>query len=57
MTRIIIFACALLLFAHPAFSMTLSEAVDTALKSNPEIQAVRLEEGVAQGRLDQAGCS
>jgi len=35
--------------------MTLSEAVETALKSNPDIQAVRLEEGAAQGRLDQAG--
>jgi len=44
-----------LLFAHPAFSMTLSDAVEAALKNNPEIQAVRLEEGAAQGRLDQAG--
>ena len=55
MTRMIIFACALLLSAQPASAMTLVEAVETALKSNPEIQAVRLEEGAAQGRLDQAG--
>jgi cobalt-zinc-cadmium efflux system outer membrane protein len=35
--------------------MTLREAVETALKNNPEIQAVRLEKDAAQGRLDQAG--
>jgi outer membrane protein TolC len=35
--------------------MTLREAVETALKNNPEIQAVRLEQDAAQGRLDQAG--
>jgi cobalt-zinc-cadmium efflux system outer membrane protein len=51
----IIFACAILLSAHPVFSMTLNEAVETVLKNNPEILAVRLEEGAAQGRLDQAG--
>jgi len=55
MTRMIIFAFAVALFAHPAFGMTVSEAVDTALKSNPEIQSVRLEKDAAQGRLDQAG--
>jgi cobalt-zinc-cadmium efflux system outer membrane protein len=55
MTRMIIFTCALLLSAHSAFSMTLNEAVETALKSNPEIQSVRLEKDAAQGRLDQAG--
>lgn len=55
MTRMIIFACALLLFVPSAHAMTLNEAVETALKNNPEIQAVRLEEGAAQGRLDQAG--
>ena len=55
MTRMITFACALLLFAHPAFSMTLNEAIETALKSNPGIQSVRLEKDAAQGRLDQAG--
>jgi len=55
MTRMIIFACVLLLFVPSAHAMTLNEAVETALKNNPEIQAVRLEEGAAQGRLDQAG--
>jgi outer membrane protein, heavy metal efflux system len=55
MTRMIIFACALVLFVHSAYAMTLGEAVETALKNNPEIQSVRLEEGAAQGRLDQAG--
>jgi cobalt-zinc-cadmium efflux system outer membrane protein len=55
MTRMIIFSCAFLLSAHPASAMTIVEAVDTALKNNPEIQAVRLEQDAAQGRLDQAG--
>jgi cobalt-zinc-cadmium efflux system outer membrane protein len=48
-------AISILLFAPPAFTMTLDEAVATALQNNPEVQAVRLEEGAAQGRLDQAG--
>jgi cobalt-zinc-cadmium efflux system outer membrane protein len=51
----IIFASALLLSANHVFAITLNEAVETAAKNNPEIQAVRLEEGAAQGRLDQAG--
>jgi cobalt-zinc-cadmium efflux system outer membrane protein len=55
MTRMIIIACALLLFAHHASAMTVDAAVEAALKNNPEIRSVRLEEGAAQGRLDQAG--
>ncbi len=55
MTRMIIFACALLLSANTASAMTVAEAVEVALKNNPDIQAVRLEQGAAQGRLDQAG--
>ena len=55
MTRMIIFACALLLSAHPASAMTVVEAVETALNKNPDIQTVRLEKDAAQGRLDQAG--
>jgi cobalt-zinc-cadmium efflux system outer membrane protein len=51
----IIFACALLLSANTASAMTVAEAVEVALKNNPDIQAVRLEQGAAQGRLDQAG--
>jgi len=51
----IIFACALLLSANTASAMTVAEAVEVALKNNPDIQSVRLEQGAAQGRLDQAG--
>jgi cobalt-zinc-cadmium efflux system outer membrane protein len=51
----IIFACALLLSANTASAMTVAEAVEAALKNNPDIQSVRLEQGAAQGRLDQAG--
>jgi outer membrane protein, heavy metal efflux system len=55
MTRTTIYACVFLLFAQPVFAMTVGEAVETALKNNPDIQAVRLEKDAAQGRLDQAG--
>ena len=55
MTRMSIFACSLLLFAQPVFAITVGEAVDTALKNNPDLQSVRLEKETAQGRLDQAG--
>ena len=55
MTRIIIFAFSIVLSAQAAFAITLNEAVDTALKNNPELQSIRLEQGAAQGRLDQAG--
>ncbi|NTW59493.1 MAG: TolC family protein [Nitrospirae bacterium] len=55
MTRMSIFACSLLLFAQPVFAITVGEAVDTALKNNPDLQSVRLEKDTAQGRLDQAG--
>ena len=55
MTRMIIFACALLLSAHPASAITVVEAVEAALKNNPDIQTIMLEQGAAQGRLDQAG--
>jgi cobalt-zinc-cadmium efflux system outer membrane protein len=55
MTRIISIAIVMALAAHPAFAMTLVEAVETALQNNPEVQAIRLEGGAAQGRLDQAG--
>jgi cobalt-zinc-cadmium efflux system outer membrane protein len=55
MTRMIIIACSLLLFAQPVFALTIGEAVDTALKNNPDLQSVRLEKDTAEGRLDQAG--
>jgi cobalt-zinc-cadmium efflux system outer membrane protein len=34
--------------------MTLEEAVDHALRSNPELMAFRLETGVAQGQMERA---
>jgi cobalt-zinc-cadmium efflux system outer membrane protein len=55
MIRTMLCACGILLFAPSAHAMTLSEAVDTALKNNPDLQAVRLEKDDAQGKLDQAG--
>ena len=55
MTRMSIFACSLLLFAQQVFAITVGEAVDTALKNNPDLQSVRLEKETAQGKLDQAG--
>jgi outer membrane protein, heavy metal efflux system len=55
MTRMTILVCAFLLSAQTAYTMPLNEAVETALKNNPDLQAVRLEQGAAQGRLDQAG--
>jgi cobalt-zinc-cadmium efflux system outer membrane protein len=55
MTRLIIIACGIALFAPSAYAMTLGEAVETTLKNNPDLQAARLEEITAQGRLDQAG--
>jgi len=55
MMRMIVFACGISLLAQSAHAMTLNEAVEIALKNNPDVQSVRLEEGAAQGRLDQAG--
>ena len=55
MSRMYIMLLSLVFAAHPAAAMSLSEAVEAALNNNPEIQAVRLETGAAQGRLDQAG--
>ncbi|MCK9418912.1 MAG: TolC family protein [Nitrospirae bacterium] len=55
MTRMLIFICNVLLLVSPAYALTLGEAVETAMKNNPDLQAVRLEQGAAQGRLDQAG--
>jgi len=55
MKRMIIIACVLLLFAHNSSAMTVGQAVEAALKNNPDLQAIRLEKDAAQGRLDQAG--
>ena len=45
---------ALILFTAPLCAMTLEEAVDNALKNNPELLAFRLESGVPQGQLERA---
>lgn len=45
---------AFILFTAPLCAMTLEEAVDHALKNNPELMAFRLETGVAQGQLERA---
>jgi len=55
MTRMLFFVLNVVLFVHPAYAMTVGEAIEAALKNNPDLQAVRLEQGAAQGRLDQAG--
>ena len=55
MTRMFIVVCTFIFSAQSAYAMTVGEAVETALKNNPEIQSVRLEQEAAQGRLDQAG--
>ncbi len=55
MTRLIVSVCVGVFFCFPAHAMTLREAVDAALKNNPDLQSVRLEKDAAQGRLDQAG--
>jgi len=50
-----IVVCTLIFSAQSAYAMTTGEAIETALKNNPDLQAARLEQGAAQGRLDQAG--
>jgi len=40
--------------ATPVYSMTVEEAVQNALSHNPDLQALRLEEGAAAGRLEKA---
>lgn len=55
MTRSMVVALSIVLCARTAAAMTLGEAVETALKNNPDMQSVRLEQGAAEGRLDQAG--
>ncbi len=38
----------------PAYPMTVEEAVQHALKQNPDLQALRLEEDIAVGQLEKA---
>lgn len=54
MTRIFILACSMLLLVSSVYAMTLEQAVETALKNNPDLQAARLEKSAAEGRLEQA---
>ena len=49
------FALFMVLTAPPALGMTMDEAVQEALKNNPDLQSARQEGVAAQGRLDQAG--
>lgn len=44
----------MLFLVAPAYPMTVDEAVQQALKQNPDLQALRLEEGAAHGQLDKA---
>jgi len=54
MRRFIIIMFLMLFLVAPAYSMTVEEAVQDALSHNPDLQALRLEEGVAAGRLEKA---
>ncbi|MEE9910327.1 MAG: TolC family protein [Deltaproteobacteria bacterium] len=54
MQRSIITMILVICLAVPAYSLTVEEAVRQALKFNPDLQALRLEEGAAQGRLEKA---
>jgi len=54
MPRVLTFLFAVMLLASNAFSMTIDEAVSYALKNNPEIQALRLEEEVVKGQMEKA---
>ena len=44
-----------LCLAKSAYPITSNEAVDQAIRNNPDLQALRLEKEVAQGRLEKAG--
>lgn len=50
MSKILPFLFLFIFFASSGFSMTLDEAVEYALKSNPELQAFRLEEEIVKGQ-------
>ena len=41
-------------FVAPAYPVTMDEAVQSALAHNSDLQAMRLEEGAANGRLEKA---
>jgi len=54
MQRLSITVLLMFFLAAPAYSMTVEEAVQNALTHNPDVQALRLEEGTADGRLEKA---
>ncbi|MEW6740213.1 MAG: TolC family protein [Nitrospirota bacterium] len=54
MLRVLCFLFAFMLLASNVYSMTMDEAVSHALKNNPEIQSLRLEEEVVKGQLEKA---
>jgi cobalt-zinc-cadmium efflux system outer membrane protein len=54
MRRFIITFFLMIIFVAPAYPMTVEEAVQRALMYNPDLQALRLEENIANGQLEKA---
>jgi len=54
MPQILTFLFVVMLLASNVYSMTIDEAVAYALKNNPELQALRLEEEVIKGQIERA---
>ncbi|MFZ3208604.1 MAG: TolC family protein [Geobacteraceae bacterium] len=54
MRSLLLSVLSIILFTAPLCAMTLEEAVDHALRNNPELMAFRLETGVAQGQMERA---
>jgi cobalt-zinc-cadmium efflux system outer membrane protein len=54
MQRFIIVMFLMLFLVVPVYSMTVEEAVQNGLSHNPDLQALRLEEGATAGRLEKA---
>ena len=54
MKRFIITAFFILFLISPAYPLTVEETVQRALAHNPDLQALRLEEEAANGRLEKA---
>lgn len=54
MWRFIIMTFFILFLVAPAYPLTVEEAVQRALAHNPDLQALRLEEETANGRLEKA---
>ncbi len=54
MRRFIIIMFLMLFLVAPVYSMTVEEAVQDALSHNPDLQALRLEEGASNGRFEKA---